>query len=201
MKTTGVIVIALAMLIALTGVVMADQGMPAFGNIVKASSTYDLAMGSVFSTADNRFVGTGATTPVALNFAIDVKPYTVLGSGTFPAMGSVSSSFMSSIKEGRNGYTGNVNTLTTQGRLYTGGNSLGYMDFINGAHVDGVYHPSVQPLNWNDVALLIASGNMSGVGIGPKNLDLTYFESSSASGIINSYSAAYQYQSGISPLP
>jgi len=196
MKTTGVIVIAFAMLIALTGVVMADQGVPGFGNIARTDSTYDLTMGSVFSTADNKFVGSDATTPAALNFAIDVKPYTVIGQGTFPAMGSVSSSFMSSIKDGRNGYIGNVNTLAAQGRLYTGGNSLGYFDFVNGAHVDGIWHPSVQPLNWNDVALLIASGNMSGVGIGPKNLDLTYSESSSASGIINSYSAAYQYISG-----
>ena len=170
---------------------------PAYCNIAMAGSRYDLTIGSVVTSANNRFIGTDATAPVALNYAINVKPYTIIGSGTYPAMGSVSSYYKVSIKEGRTGYIGNVSALAAQGRLYTTGNgALPYMDNSNGAHVDGVYHPNIQPLNWNDVGLLIASGNMSGVGIGPKNEDLTYTETSTASGIINSYSAAYQYISG-----
>lgn len=141
MKTFGVIGIALAMLIALTGVVIADQITSTYGNsgycnIVQAGSKYDLTIGSVVTSTDNRFVGTDATAPVALNYAIDVKPYTIPGQGTFPAMGSVSAYFKAHIQQGRSG-----NNTTS-------------------------------------------------------NEDLTYTESSSASGIINSFSNIFAFQSG-----
>ena len=173
MKTTGVIVIALAMLIALTSVVMADQGMPAFGNIVQTGSKYDLTIASVFTTADNRFVGTDATTPVGLNYAINVKPYTIFGQGTSPAMGSVSSFFTSSIKEGRTGYWGDVSGVP------------GYTT-----------PPDQQQLGWPYFYDHMRAGDMSDIRIGPQNMDLTYSESSSASGIIHSFSTTYAYQSG-----
>jgi hypothetical protein len=48
---------------------------PAFCNIVQAGSNYDLTIGSVTTSADGRFVGTDATDPVVLNYAINVKPY------------------------------------------------------------------------------------------------------------------------------
>lgn len=178
MKTTGIIIIAFAMMIAFTGVVMADQVVPAFGNIVQTGSKYDLAIGSVFTTADNRFVGTDATTPVVQNYAITVKPYTIYGQGTSPAIGSVSSFFTSSIKEGRTGYWGDVSGVP------------GYTT-----------PPYWQQLHWNDFYDAMAHGNMSGVRIGPQNMDLTYSESSSASGIINSFSTTYAYQSGKVLIP
>jgi len=192
MKTTGVIVIALAMLIALTGVAMADQVFPAYGNIVSTGSTYDLTLGSVYTTADNRFVGTDATLPVGLNYGITVKPYMVAGQGSIPAMGSVSSNYMASIKEGRTGYWGNVANLLGNGQLITGSVYPTY-DPTRATTI-----PSWQQLRWNDVALNQALGTIWLADIGPQNEDLTYSESSSASGQINSYSAAYQYQSGIS---
>ncbi len=187
MKTFGVIVLALAMLIALTGVVMAAQGnvvanteityvatggggniigsenlmvdgagmptdasgklfcpfggttnnvIPAYCNIIQAGSHYDLTAGSVVTAADNRFVGTDATTPVALNYAIDVKPYTIQGQGTSPALGSVSAYVKAHVQEGRS-----LNNTT-------------------------------------------------------RAEDLTYSESSSASGIINSFSKIIAFQSG-----
>ncbi len=48
---------------------------PAYCNIVQAGSKYDLTVGSVTTNANDRFVGSDATTPVALNYAINVKPY------------------------------------------------------------------------------------------------------------------------------
>jgi len=178
-----------------------DNVIPAFCNIAMANSKYDLVIGSVVSAADDRFIGTDAGVPVVLNLGINVKPYQVMGEGTSPAMGSATSTFKVSVKEGRHGYMGNVSALAQAGQLYTAGNgALPYMDYTNGVH-DGLnFHPNVQPLNWNDVGLLIASGNMTGVGIGPKNEDLTYIESSTAVGTFT-YNVGYNYGSGMSPMP
>ena len=41
---------------------------------------------------------------------------------------------------------------------------------------------------------------MTGVGIGPKNEDLTYIESSTAVGTFT-YNVGYNYGSGMSPMP
>jgi len=169
MKTTGIILIALAMLIALTGVVMADQVIPAFGNIVQSGSTYDLTIGSVVSTADHRLVGTDATKPVFLNYGITVKPYTIAGSGTSPAMGSVSAYIKGSIKEGRSGYD------------YTG--------------------PIIPTgSTWSDLYNFMSYDLRNVTPSGPAGT-FTYSESSSASGIINSFSKTMSYQSGRLLLP
>ena len=141
MKTIGVLIIALIMLVSVGGVVMADQltstyGYPGYCNIVQTGSKFDLTTGSVVTSADNKFVGTDATAPVALNYAISVKPYTIPGKGTIPAMGSVSSYIKAHIQEGRS-----VNNTT-------------------------------------------------------RAEDLTYSESSFASGIITSFSKMISFQSG-----
>jgi len=169
MKSTGIILIALAMLIALTGVVTADNVIPAFGNIVQTGSTYDLTIGSVVSTADHGLVGSDVTTPVFLNYAINVKPYTVAGQGTYPAMGSVSAYIKGSIKEGRSGY-----------------------DFT------GPIIPTGS--TWFDVYDVMSHDLRNVTPSGPAGV-FTYSESSSASGIISSFSKTMSYQSGKSLMP
>ncbi len=74
---------------------------PAYCNIVQAGSTYDLAIGSVVTAANDRFVGTDAKAPVVLNYNINVKPYKVQGQGTSPAMGSASAYLKAHIQEAR----------------------------------------------------------------------------------------------------
>ena len=184
-----------------------ENVIPAYCNIATANSKYDLVIGSVVSTANDRFVGTDATIPVELGLTLNVKPYQVVGQGMAQAQGSATSTFKVSVKEGRHGYIGNVTDLVAQGRLYTTGNGAQpYMDYVNPGlswwreEAQSVWHPGVQPLHWNDVGLLIASGNMTGVGIGPKNEDLTYTETSTAVGAF-SYNAAYNFGSGPSPMP
>jgi len=155
----------------------ADQGnvIPAYCNIVTAGSAYNLNVGSVVQKADDMFVGTDATVPVVLNYAITVKPYTVAGQGTSPAMGSVSAYIKASIKEGRSGYvdnqTGTPVTIPTS---------------------TGVWTPYT-------AASLMTLGNNTNP-TGPAET-LTYTESSSASGIINGFSKTMSYQSGKSLLP
>ncbi|MEI6842471.1 MAG: hypothetical protein WCK53_14480 [Methanomicrobiales archaeon] len=111
---------------------------PAYTNIVTAGSRYDLNVGSVVTSASDRFVDTDARAPVVLNYAINVKPYTIQGQGTSPAMGSASAYVNIHIQEAR------------------------------GSH---------------------------------QAEDLTDTESSSASGIISSFSKTIAYQSGKSLLP
>ncbi len=138
----------------------ADQGnvIPAFCNIVQAGSKYDLTVGSVVTGADDRFIGTDATVPVILNYAIAVKPYTVTGQGTSLAMGSTSAYVKAHIQESR--------------------------DF--------------------NITLIAPGGEHSpvpGTGDPTKAEDLTYTESSSASGLISSFSKTIAYQSGKALLP
>jgi len=179
----------------------AGNVIPAYCNIALANSKYDLSIGSVVSTADDRFVGTDATLPVVLNLGINVKPYTIPGSAPAPAMGSVGSSYKVSIKEGRTGYWGNVTALAvaSPSRIVDGSTYTDYT--VGGVHATNVWHPAWQQLNWQDVTLNMAYGNMTGITPGPQNEDLTYTETSSGAGQINSYSAAYQYQSGKALLP
>ena len=59
---------------------------PAYCNIVQAGSTYDLTVGSVTTSANDRFIGTDATNPVVLNYAVNIKPYGTTA-GQIPAMG------------------------------------------------------------------------------------------------------------------
>jgi len=164
----------------------AGNVIPAYCNIAMAGSKYDLVIGSVVSNADERFVGTDATLPVQLNYGINVKPYTIMGQGTSPAMGSASSYFKVSIKEGRTGYWNNTSAYSVPAKVGTYPSSG---------------HPSYNQLAWADVANAMAYEDMDGIAIGPQNEDVTYSESSSASGIINSFSTTYAYQSGKALIP
>jgi hypothetical protein len=116
MKTIGVIVIALAMLIALTGIVMADHittsySSPGYCSIVQAGSTYDLTVGSVVTSTDNRFVSTDITAPVVVNYAINVKPYST-SQGQIAASGSVMAYIKAHLQEARVNGTQKAEGLT-----------------------------------------------------------------------------------------
>ena len=105
---------------------------PAYCNIVQMGSAFDLTVGSVTTEADNRFVGTDATVPVAQNYAIDVKPYDTT-SGQIPAMGSTSAYIRVHVQEARDqtmfryliidgqtsGYTGNTTPLKAEDLQYS----------------------------------------------------------------------------------
>ncbi len=73
---------------------------PAYCNIVQAGSQYDLTVGSVTTSANDRFVGTDATNPVVLNYAINVKPYGT-SQGQIPAGGSTMAYIKAHIQEAR----------------------------------------------------------------------------------------------------
>ncbi len=84
---------------------------PAYCNIVQAGSKYDLTIGSVTTNANERFVGTDATNPVVLNYAINVKPYTASGTQV-PAIGSAMAYIKAHIQEGNNFNTTKAEDLT-----------------------------------------------------------------------------------------
>lgn len=76
-----------------------DQ-IPAYCNIVQAGSAFDLTVGTVKTAANDRFVGTDATVPVALNYNIAVSPYGTTD-GSIPAIGSASAYVKAHIQEAR----------------------------------------------------------------------------------------------------
>jgi hypothetical protein len=84
---------------------------PQYCNIVQAGSSYDLTVGSVTTAADDRFVGSDATNPVVLNYAINVKSYGTTD-GTIPAIGSAMSYVKAHIQEGRTNATVKDEDLT-----------------------------------------------------------------------------------------
>ena len=84
---------------------------PQYCNIVQAGSKYDLTVGSVTTAADDRFVGSDATNPVVLNYAINVKPYGT-SAGQIPAIGSAMSYVKAHIQEGRTNATVKDEDLT-----------------------------------------------------------------------------------------
>jgi len=73
---------------------------PAYCNIVQAGSKYDLTVGSVTTTANDKFVSGDASAPVVLNYNINVKPYGTT-SGQIPAIGSTSAYIKAHIQEAR----------------------------------------------------------------------------------------------------
>ena len=73
---------------------------PAYCNIVQAGSTYDLTIGSVTATADDRFVSNDASTPVVLDYNVNIKPYGTT-KGQTPARGSVMTYIKVHIQEAR----------------------------------------------------------------------------------------------------
>jgi len=87
-----------------------DQ-IPAYCNIVQAGSKYDLTVGSVTTAANDKFVGTDATAPVVLNYAINVKPYGT-SAGQIPAIGAVSAYVKAHIQEARVNGTAKAEDLT-----------------------------------------------------------------------------------------
>jgi hypothetical protein len=78
-------IIIFAVLLALTGIVMADD--------VQAGSSFGGSVASVVTHLDARFIGTDASAPVSLNYAVSAKGVT-LGDGTYvPMTGDISSFF------------------------------------------------------------------------------------------------------------
>jgi hypothetical protein len=84
---------------------------PAYCNIIQVGSKYDLTIGSVTTNANERFVGTDATAPVVVNYAINVKPYTASGTNV-PAIGSAMAYIKAHIQEGNNFNTTKAEDLT-----------------------------------------------------------------------------------------
>jgi hypothetical protein len=84
---------------------------PDYCNIIQAGSKYDLTVGSVTTAANDRFVGTDATNPVVLNYAINVKPYGTTA-GQIPAIGSAMAYVKAHIQEGRTNATVKDEDLT-----------------------------------------------------------------------------------------
>jgi hypothetical protein len=87
------------------------SAIPAYCNIVQAGSKYDLTIGSVTTTADNRFVGNDASIPVVLNYNINVKPYSTT-QGQFPASGSTMAYIKVHVQEGRGNGTAKAEDLS-----------------------------------------------------------------------------------------
>jgi hypothetical protein len=84
---------------------------PAYCNIVQAGSKYDLTVGSVTTSANDRFVGTDATNPVTLNYEINVKPYGT-SQGQILASGSAMAYIKAHVQETRN-----YNNVTLSGTV------------------------------------------------------------------------------------
>jgi hypothetical protein len=78
----------------------ADAIIPAFCNIVQSGGKFDLTIGSVTTSADERFVGTSSTDPVVMNYAINIKPYGT-SQGQFPASGSAMAYLKAHVQEAR----------------------------------------------------------------------------------------------------
>jgi hypothetical protein len=87
-----------------------DQ-IPAYCNIIQVGSKYDLTVGSVTTAANERFVGTDATAPVVVNYAINVKPYGT-SAGQIPAIGSAMAYVKAHIQEARVNGTDKAEDLT-----------------------------------------------------------------------------------------
>ncbi len=85
---------------------------PPYCNIVQMGSKYDLTIGSVASSTDERFVGSDASIPVLMNHIINVKPYTIQDQGTSPAMGMTSAYIKAHIREARGNGTNQSEDLT-----------------------------------------------------------------------------------------
>jgi hypothetical protein len=83
---------------------------PAYCNIVQAGSKYDLTIGSVTTSANDRFVGTDATNPAALDYVINLKPYGT-SQGQILASGSAMTYVNAHVQEARNMSTQNIPTF------------------------------------------------------------------------------------------
>jgi hypothetical protein len=108
---------------------------PPYCNIVEAGSTFDSTLTSTVTNANDRFVGTDSSAPVALNYNVASKGITLSDGTSSPMIGSASAYVKVHVQEARN-------TTTT------------------------------------------------------KSEDIAYSESSTASGLINSFAKSVAYQSG-----
>lgn len=88
-----------------------DAYIPAFCNIVQSGSKYDLTIGSVTTSANERFVGTDASDAVVMNYAINVKPYGT-SQGQIPAGGSAMAYIKAHVQESRDCYACKASDMT-----------------------------------------------------------------------------------------
>jgi len=84
---------------------------PAYCNIVQSGSKFDLTVGSVTTTANDKFVSNDASLPVTLNYNINVKPYGTT-QGQIPAIGSTSAYIKAHIQEARGANVSKAEDLT-----------------------------------------------------------------------------------------
>jgi len=77
---------------------------PAYCNIEQAGSSIDTTLISVVTHADDRFIGTDSTFPVALNYNINAEGITA-GTSSSPMIGSVSAYLKVHVQEARNDST------------------------------------------------------------------------------------------------
>jgi hypothetical protein len=96
-RPVGVILIALAMLMALTGGVMADGA--------SAGSTADAQLASVTTHLSAGFIGTDPSTPVSLNYAVSAQGIT-LADGTYAPMTGTATAFFTAHIQGGADSTG-----------------------------------------------------------------------------------------------
>ena len=136
---------------------------PAYCNIIQTGSAYDLTVGSVTTEANNRFVGTDATTPVEQNYNIDVKPYDTT-SGQILATGSATAYIKTHLQEARGQDATNYSTIM-------------------------MVHEEPATISWMTYSPPV------------KVEDLSYSETSSASGIISAFSKSMSYQSQARSTP
>ena len=73
-----------------------------YSNSIQAGTSFDLTVGSITTNANERFIGTDAGIPTALNYEIHIKPYNT-NDGQIPAMGSASAYYRLHTLEGRAG--------------------------------------------------------------------------------------------------
>lgn len=127
---------------------------PPYCNIVQVGSNYDLTIGSVAYTADERFVGIDASTPVVMNYNINVRPYTVTGQGTYPAMGMTSAFIKAHLQEGRGWNATRAVDLTysdvssTSGRISAFTKEMSYTSQASGSLSGGnhIIHASTRAI-------------------------------------------------------
>jgi hypothetical protein len=97
-RPVRVVLIAIAMLVALTGSVLADSA-------VGAGSTTDTQVASVTTQLSAGFIGTDPGVPVTLNYGISAKGIT-LADGTYMPMTGTATAFFTAHLQGGDGSTG-----------------------------------------------------------------------------------------------
>jgi len=122
---------------------------PASCNIVQSGSTFDLTVGSVTTTANDKFVSNDASLPVTLNYNINVKPYGTT-QGQIPAGGSTSAYIKAHIQEARGANVSKAEDLTysetssATGRITAFNKLMSYSSQVTStAVVNHVIHASV----------------------------------------------------------